>query len=861
MSTAIKEFNSLNGPVSEKVLDKLMQVAEQEGQTALMQRIAGALAVARRTKEQIELVVSKPALEQLPRDLEKSLEELPNYVDESEYTGLNKAVSQDDIYQMITNKMIKLIESASGSGYQKKWKAKAANEGYLFPYNFVSKKAYRGINIGLLTEFMTEALENPFFLTFKQIEQNGGKLQKGSKGFPVVYFTKLYTIDQREPKLDFATYDIKKFIAFCKKNKAKINNINRYSSLEEFAKFSYLPILKYYNVFNGSDIDGIDFDLKNFKKGYVSNEELKLNNDPRVELADLIVKNYPQPQPPLRHKGSRAFYSVGGDYVQMPKYEVFETGLDYYRTLLHEFIHSTGSAPRLARDFSGKFGSPNYAREELVAEFGAVFLSAHAGIIWRTQKNHAEYLKNWTGALKHLKKDNRLLMRAASKAQAATDFVLNLDPEGVPKYIKDLEKEKLQEDKGAFAKAKKEKKELPKKVTTKKQKKKAQDPTPKKVVTRGYTKKEVVKSIEAKNIKTKVDVWSFNKGGTDKLYYGAITDIGKEINTSMFATKGEAIGNAQRFVDFLDKEEFERLATIIKDTGSKIRRAATRKKRGTSAKVNDKGQYALLGNESKDETQQGDTTTLPGGGSRPGVSTSQKSKGRYSASDIMDMEFTQIDLPDEWLNLFPDAPEKIHLAFMGQPKNGKSVSACQWGAEVGKDKKILYNFADQGIIASTQKILQITGLGKCPGLTVTAGSTLDELEKDIIDLKPDYVFIDMINDYIDNEKITPAQFKRRFIEAYPDVSFNLVFEATKNGDFKGDQKWTHLVDQLITIKDYIMYSKGRYGSGERIIWEEGAKKHNPTKYAEIKEQLSPDTPAETPVLSGTQEMAYSFEVE
>ena len=98
----------------------------------------------------------------------------------------------------------------------------------------------------------------------------------------------------------------------------------------------------------------------------------------------------------------------------------------------------------------------------LVAEFGAVFLSAHAGIIWYNQSNHAEYLKNWNNVLTHIKEDNRFIMRAASKAQAAADFVLNLDQAGIPSYQNKM-KSAATSKVTLLAKATK-KKALPKKI-------------------------------------------------------------------------------------------------------------------------------------------------------------------------------------------------------------------------------------------------------------------------------------------------------------------------------------------------------------------------------------------------------------
>lgn len=349
----------------------------------------------------------------------------------TEPKGLAGRVTADDIYKMITDKMMALIDEASGYGYKKTWHA----DGYLFAKNFVSKKAYRGINHNLLTGFGTTIFKNPFFLTFKQIEKLGGKIKKGSKGFPVVYYTRLFSFEDKEQKLKIGTYDGRRFVSFAKKNKNKIPFLRNGGSLDQFVNKSSYMMLKYYNVFNGEQVDGIDFKLDEYKK------ENQKTTAEKIEIAESIVKNYPPKVPKLKHGGDKAFYSPFDDDVTMPRLEDFESNTDYYRTLFHEFIHSTGHYSRLDRltmVFSKK--DPDYAKEELVAEFGAVFLSAHAGIIWRKNENHAEYLKNWLRALKIFKDDKKLLLKASADAQKATDYILNLNDKGEPAFYKDLKK-------------------------------------------------------------------------------------------------------------------------------------------------------------------------------------------------------------------------------------------------------------------------------------------------------------------------------------------------------------------------------------------------------------------------------------
>ncbi|WP_233898125.1 ArdC family protein [Tenacibaculum piscium] len=348
-------------------------------------------------------------------------------------TALGKPFTNDDIYQMITDKMISLVEKSTGKGYVKKWGQKEYYEkdGFLIPINFVSKNAYRGVNPWMLKDDFLAVMDNPYFMTFKQIKEKKGKLKKGSKGTPIVYFTLLYKFENPKTKKEFGTYDKDRMMKYIK------NFGHQAKDFDDVV--NSIAILKYYNVFNGSDIEEIDFKLDELQLGRVVKSDESLANE-KNEIAELIVTNYPKPAPTIKHGGNKAYHQEANDLVQMPRFQSFDTPNDYYRTLFHELTHSTGNKKRLARKLGNKFGSKEYAKEELIAEFGAVFLSAQAGIIWHTNKNHAEYLKGWSGMLKIAKEDNKFLMRGASAAQKASDFVLNLDANNVPAFHKELGK-------------------------------------------------------------------------------------------------------------------------------------------------------------------------------------------------------------------------------------------------------------------------------------------------------------------------------------------------------------------------------------------------------------------------------------
>ena len=341
---------------------------------------------------------------------------------DDEAKGLGKPVPAADIYKMITDKVISMFKNAKASDYHRAWK----DDAFFIPINFDSKKPYRGVNRLLLQERIgfAGAFRNPYFLTFNQIKKHGGKLKKGTRGYEVVYYSIRYIVpaDKNTGRKAYSSTNAHKVIDFIDKHKLSEDIVTR------------IPMIRYYNVYNGASIDGIDFQLDKLQIGRAVPDTASEN-----QAAALIVENYPNP-PAIKHEGNRAYYSPSDDYVKMPKKEQFDSINDYYRTLFHELTHSTGHEKRLDRGINLMLEKEDYAKEELVAEFGAVFLSAWAGIMWYNNKNHAAYLKSWNSAIKEAENDNKFLMKAASLAQASTDYILNLDAAGQPAFLSKYEK-------------------------------------------------------------------------------------------------------------------------------------------------------------------------------------------------------------------------------------------------------------------------------------------------------------------------------------------------------------------------------------------------------------------------------------
>ena len=411
----ITKYNNLNGQTLYRgQIRKLINEANQEGIQEIVDTLSGILRQYPDLKE-FRLNTVNKVYRATSSEL-NGLEEINGLCDES----LN-GVNPDEIYQYVTDLILDLITKDGGLKWDKPWLENTDGA-----RNYVSGKAYRGINSILLNYIYPlvrkKAWESPYFLTFKQVDKLKGKIKKGTKGIRVMYFTVLYKFSSADDNIEIVSYDAKKFIAKLKKSGA---TILKTFPAEVVASQSKIPILKYYNVFNLGDIEGVP-DKK--IEGLITNDFKPL------DIADAIIENMPK-KPPVKHGGNKAFYQPTKDIVQLPKPEFFKSGEKYYATAFHELVHATGHKSRVGRSLKGRFGSKDYAFEELIAELGAAFLTSESGILNYHIKNTAAYLKGWSEKLtENLKEDNRFFFRAASQAQKAADFILDRSENGIPKY-------------------------------------------------------------------------------------------------------------------------------------------------------------------------------------------------------------------------------------------------------------------------------------------------------------------------------------------------------------------------------------------------------------------------------------------
>ena len=273
------------------------------------------------------------------------------------------------VYEIITEKIIQQLESGVAP-WRKPWTCRT-------PTNLITQKVYRGLNVFTLA---SQGFPSRFWLTFQQTSKLGGRIRKGEKSSPVIFW--------------------------------KVGEEREKTTPDGARKASRPFLLRYYSVFNLSQTEGIDIPASLL-------EESRANNP--IETCEQIVAN--MPNPPAFEQSDKAWYSPSNDTVGMPARGLFHSSEEFYATEFHELAHSTGHEKRLHRenfDNPASFGSESYSKEELVAEMTAAMLCGIAGIERQTLENSAAYLTTW---IARLKSDSRLLVSAASQAQKAADFI------------------------------------------------------------------------------------------------------------------------------------------------------------------------------------------------------------------------------------------------------------------------------------------------------------------------------------------------------------------------------------------------------------------------------------------------------
>ena len=274
------------------------------------------------------------------------------------------------VYEMVTDRIIEELEKGI-IPWKKPWKS--INKG---AYNRISKKSY-----SLLNQLMLK--HEGEYATFKQWQDLGGKIKKGAKSEFVVFWKMLAVEEEKDGATITKT----------------------------------IPMLRYYNVFHISQVEGVE-----------PLETVEITHNEPIEEAEKIKTGYSVREniQIIEEVGNRAFYSPSEDYICIPSKEQFEHIEEYYSTAFHEMVHSTGHKKRLDRLVNGaKFGNEKYSKEELVAELGSAMLLNELGIeTTETFENSTAYIQNW---LQVLKNDSKFIVSASGKAEKAVKYIMDIE--------------------------------------------------------------------------------------------------------------------------------------------------------------------------------------------------------------------------------------------------------------------------------------------------------------------------------------------------------------------------------------------------------------------------------------------------
>lgn len=274
-------------------------------------------------------------------------------------------------YDIVTNRIIEQLEKGVVP-WRKTWVGSCA-------INYVSRKAYRGVNTLLLPT-------GGEYLTFRQVQSEGGTVKKGEKANMVVFYKKLDKRDAAGEVID--TY----------------------------------PMLRYYNVFHISQCEGIQSRLDLSPSDAEPIDEAQHVFDDYVTRSGVSVTH--------AEGSGKAFYDPVLDDITLPVITQFESAGHYYCTAFHEAAHSTGHKSRQGRIsdiVSVADGGDDYSQEELVAEITSTMVMNAIGISCEdTEQNAAAYIGAY---LKKLRSDSRFIVKVSTAAQKAADLILNENTE------------------------------------------------------------------------------------------------------------------------------------------------------------------------------------------------------------------------------------------------------------------------------------------------------------------------------------------------------------------------------------------------------------------------------------------------
>ncbi|CSC95731.1 DNA primase TraC [Vibrio cholerae] len=348
------------------------------------------------------------------------------------------AEKQKESNELVVNSILKFFEGADTD-----FKEDEHNQDVQFfntslkalPRNF-NDQNYKGVNILMLLETQEKRdVKIPIYTTHNQVKQiiadNKDNFPPKSDDFDpekpfaglkaeaqVVKYLKSYykdgeAITEKEfnDETDGMTY-------------AEMRE-NGYSFKKGIIPYSVIPLERFEHLLPKGFLDKYEYTAKQKEL----DEKLRMNPDFENEYflneTKILIDAMRDDGLTITEKDiGRAYYNYVDDEVVIPPRHRFNSDMSYYSVIRHECTHATGSKKRLDREtkndaFGNIFGSPLYAREEVVAELGTSFECLDKGA--KTFFAHAKYIKSWANAT--AEENSKLLIEAVNDAQKAQQYL------------------------------------------------------------------------------------------------------------------------------------------------------------------------------------------------------------------------------------------------------------------------------------------------------------------------------------------------------------------------------------------------------------------------------------------------------
>ena len=293
------------------------------------------------------------------------------------------------------------------------------------PVSAITGKRYNGINqVALMLYAHKRGYSDNRWLTFNQMKEKGWCFKTNEDGVSLgkkagisIEFYELRDKKTKQP------YD------------AHVTDGMSADERQQYEKDNVYALRKYYTVFNGNIIDGIP-----------ERETHEIESNEINERVETFLQNWNENESEILYGGNKANYVPSTDKIHLPPRNSFYGMQGVYGTSLHEVSHSTGHKSRLNRVLSTDKESPEYAQEELRAEFASAFLCTEFGVKADEEslKNNSAYIKSWCNTIS---KDPNVLMTAIADANKITKYVTAKEREFAEKKKTEKKMEQTEKEK------------------------------------------------------------------------------------------------------------------------------------------------------------------------------------------------------------------------------------------------------------------------------------------------------------------------------------------------------------------------------------------------------------------------------